>query len=103
MVNGLITLAFGVTLTFFSGFHAYLLFTASTTIECAGRQDYNEGWKENFMGVFGRRWWEWLLPVQRLSGDGYEFADNVGLLQPNAESDEPSDLEQQDDVDDQYG
>eukprot|EP01084_Bolivina_argentea_P032406 59962_1 len=87
MINSLLTLAFGITLTCFSLFHLTLVFKGSTTIEFGSDAyvPYNLGWKKNFYSVFGENFIFWFLPIPTMNGDGYEFVqndeDNRGLLE----------------------
>merc|ERR1712154_682128 len=86
MINSLLTLAFGVTLTCFSCFHLVLVFKGSTTIEFGsdGYHLYNLGWKKNFYSIFGENCLFWFIPIPTMNGDGYEFVkwdeDSHGLL-----------------------
>eukprot|EP01083_Nonionella_stella_P014337 40301_1 len=86
MINSLLTLAFGVTLTCFGFFHLVLVLKGSTTIEFGsdGYAPYNLGWKKNWQSIFGSNAWFWFLPVPTMKGDGYEYIqrdeDNRGLL-----------------------
>lgn len=86
MVNSLLTLAFGITLTCFSFFHLVLVLKGSTTIEFGsnGYQPYDLGMKKNFQAIFGDNCLFWFIPVPTMNGDGYEFTkideDNHALL-----------------------
>ncbi|ETO10123.1 hypothetical protein RFI_27254 [Reticulomyxa filosa] len=74
LISSVLTLAFGITLTCFGSFHAYLVSKGCTTIEFGQGGHYGRTAKENFENVFGQKWYSWFLPVLTASGDGYEFS-----------------------------
>ena len=92
MINSLLTVSFGLTLTFFTSFHLLLVFKGATTIEFGSQKRYTFGWKKNFQSVMGVSPLYWFIPIKTTSGDGYEFCDNQSLLDPN-DSDTDSDSE----------
>lgn len=104
MVNSLLSLAFGVTLTCFSVFHTILVFQGSTTIEFGGEQAFKSSWKRNFYSVFGENKWCWFLPVPTVQGDGYEYCSNRNLLEndDDDESDEDSCQSSETDIEDNF-
>lgn len=77
-------MAFGVTLTCFGGFHLILVLKGSTTIEFGGNsyQEFDMGMKRNFCAVFGDNMLLWFLPINTMTGDGYEYVqtDDRALL-----------------------
>ena len=79
MINSLLTLAFGVTLTCFSVFHGSLVARGLTTIEVGARNPFDLGFKQNWISIFGNDWKYMFLPVPTMTGDGYEFSDNNPL------------------------
>ena len=89
MINSLLTLAFGITLTCFGLFHLVLVLKGATTIEFGsyGYLPYDLGWKRNFYSIFGENWLLWFIPVPTMNGDGYEYVahdENAhGLLTDN--------------------
>jgi len=85
MINSLLTLAFGITLTCFSAFHLVLVLKGATTIEFGGDDYhiYNLGYKRNFYAIFGEDCLYWFLPIPTMNGDGYEYQhhdEDHGLL-----------------------
>ena len=112
MINSLLTLAFGITLTCFSFFHLVLVLKGSTTIEFGsnGYRPYDLGYKRNFTAIFGDNCFFWFIPVPTMNGDGYEFTnideDNHSLLSHenvyNRNSDDDKDSQANDDeIDDE--
>eukprot|EP00455_Lapot_gusevi_P003266 TRINITY_DN1133_c0_g1_i6.p1 TRINITY_DN1133_c0_g1~~TRINITY_DN1133_c0_g1_i6.p1 ORF type:complete len:302 (-),score=40.29 TRINITY_DN1133_c0_g1_i6:124-1029(-) len=83
MFCGVLTIAFAVSLLFFVGFHAKLVFSNQTTIEFSDtsvyrsreppRNPYDLGSRKNFEQVFGTNPWLWFLPVANYVGTGYSF------------------------------
>jgi len=75
MINSLLSLAFGVTLTCFSSFHLFLVLSGATTIEMGSDEykQYDLGCKKNFYAIFGDNCLFWFLPIATMQGDGYEF------------------------------
>lgn len=81
-----INLALSVVLSFFSKFHLKLLFENKTTIEMLDKKNihqgnFNCGTLFNWMQVFGRNPWLWLLPITGKSGK--PLGDGVVWRQPH--------------------
>ena len=78
MFNSVLTLAFGVTLTFFALFHLWLVARGMTTLEFATHTwsqmyDRDKSKWHNFIQVFGSRPMLWFVPVFTSIGDGYQW------------------------------
>ena len=98
---GAVALCFGLALTAFSAMHVAQILRNTTTIESFERHRYRNvdiylsglatgrkryvnvfdlGWRENWRQVMGRRWFEWMLPVNWSPGDGCSFPYNSDAL-----------------------
>jgi len=75
-----VAVVFSISLGMFLAFHFRLVARNTTTIERLEKQDklrstarvhmYDVGTRENFIAVFGERWYLWLIPVFTTDGDG---------------------------------
>eukprot|EP01012_Entosiphon_sulcatum_P028817 TRINITY_DN3497_c0_g1_i1.p1 TRINITY_DN3497_c0_g1~~TRINITY_DN3497_c0_g1_i1.p1 ORF type:complete len:259 (+),score=62.45 TRINITY_DN3497_c0_g1_i1:168-944(+) len=79
---------FCASLSVFLLFHLRLVANNTTTIELLEKSDkltrhgksiYDLGFAENFVGVFGDKWWLWLLPVYTTPGDGVYYPTQPDL------------------------
>eukprot|EP00760_Papus_ankaliazontas_P001834 PhM_4_TR1063/c0_g1_i1/m.83410/K20028/ZDHHC2_15_20; palmitoyltransferase ZDHHC2/15/20 len=79
----IVVVVFSVSLGMFVSFHFGLVMKNTTTIERLEKMDrlrgmhqhhmYDVGWRENFIAVFGEKWYLWLLPIATTPGDGTLF------------------------------
>eukprot|EP00808_Paulinella_micropora_P031598 g53824.t1 len=79
VLSGLFSGSFGITLTFFMGFHLSLILSGKTTIEVHSvgtrPSPWDRGRLANWCAVMGKRPLYWLLPLNTLEETGYEIAE----------------------------